>query len=175
MNHGSAPQGKIDFDDEPTTQEFLDAFLPSLEEQYSFERLRELPPSQLELEVEHANQDLEFLNWRLGHEDEIGNVTAHVVEHHADLDRSYDLERPTLDQIQQINWTIIRIERNINRAVRVAKNRANEGILSKIKRVSIGSDRFGGVSIDLTRQMMNGAGSAESNAPDRVSFDDEGA
>lgn len=51
MNDNSGVVKQIQFDSEPDTQEFLNGFLRALEEQYSYDRLKNLSPKQLDDEA----------------------------------------------------------------------------------------------------------------------------
>lgn len=147
MSHTATAYDQLKFDESPSTQEFLDEFLSVLEEQYSYERLEGLPASQLDLEVKHANNDLDVLRWRLKIL-ENNRITQAIAGRNADLENSVELELPTLDQIHQINWTVIQIERNINKAIADAKRRDKSGIFPTIKRIFVGADNFGGIEIE---------------------------
>ncbi|MEY7847909.1 hypothetical protein AB7C87_01725 [Natrarchaeobius sp. A-rgal3] len=154
MNTAEHINGNLKFEDDPDTQEFLDCFLPALEEQYSYERLKSLSVSQLESEMDSVNNDIEVLRWRWEKDRKTWKSVLGFIGQEVNLPRSVEIDIPTINQMHQINWTITRIERNFNRSMREAKDRESKGLFSRIKRISIGSDQYGSVEVSLSEQKI---------------------
>ncbi|WP_143825046.1 hypothetical protein [Natrinema ejinorense] len=153
MNDHTEITENLSFDSEPDTQEFIDAFLRALEKQYSYDRLKDLSIDHLEDEVDYLQNDLMILRWRLFRDKKLWRSEAETLQKVASVSRSHSLEKPTIDQIYQISWTINRIERNFDRAWRNSDRGGIRGILSSVKYVFIGSPQFAGVEIDFSENI----------------------
>ncbi|WP_126662014.1 hypothetical protein [Haloterrigena salifodinae] len=146
----------LKFDSDPSTQEFIDGFLQALEDQYSYDRLKDLSMEHLEDELEYFQNDLDIFKWRLINNNRVAwKSEMERIEDFTDITRTYGIDRPTVDELHQISWTINRIERNFDRAWRHSTDGKLKKLVSNIKYFFIGSPQFGGVGIDFSRKLTD--------------------
>ncbi|MGQ3722236.1 hypothetical protein [Natrialba aegyptia] len=146
---------KLYFENTPDTQEFLHSFLQALETQYSYDRLKGLSTDHLEDEFDYLHNDLKILKWRLYKGDKFWRSEGDNYNEVANIARSYDLKKPTINQLHQIGWAINRIERNFDRAWRYSDDGKFWALISNIKYLFIGSPPFAGIRIDFSKELNN--------------------
>ena len=105
-------------------EEFISQYLDGLLDQYSTERLTGLSETQLQAEAAYARQDFKILRAHFP------SSTSQFEDKHLrqvmKQNDFRDLDSLTHEQRQEINWTMNRVERNIDRAYQNAERRKRE-------------------------------------------------